>query len=292
MKKLLLLLGCCLTGMSYLTAAPLPSAATYTPPPNPQPSIAPTVLPPLAPPVRPPVSPPIPTPVAPPPPSAPAPAPVAAPVVAPPAVVQSPVVLDRSQEILDSWFGPLSGADAYPEYKATSWFSKTADNQKEMRDLYESDLMHAVKGDYNDWRKTPRGRLALILLLDQIPRNIYGEKPQAFATDRMAQGLVMEGLQKGDDQKLLPVERAFFYLPLVHAEDAKLQDLAVYKYQELVNEAPAANRLNIQEFLTYAMIHRDVINKFGRFPFRNAIYDRKSTPEEINYLKEWGSYPN
>jgi len=90
----------------------------------------------------------------------------------------------------------------------------------------------------------------------------------------------------------LPIERAFFYLPLVHAEDFKLQALSVSKYQDLVNESSPANRTNMQEFLTYAIIHRDVINKFGRFPFRNAIYGRKTTPEENTYLKEWGSYPN
>jgi uncharacterized protein (DUF924 family) len=195
-------------------------------------------------------------------------------------------------DVLNLWFGPLDGPDFYPTLKASTWFSKTTENKRLMNDHFEEDLKLAVKGDYNIWRESPHGRLALILLLDQIPRNIYGNKPQAFSSDRMAQGLVLEGLQKGDDLKLLPLERAFFYLPLLHAEDPKLQALSISKYQELVNEATPANQSHLQEFLTYAIIHRDIINKFGRFPSRNAIYGRDSTPDEVAYLKEWGSYPN
>lgn len=193
---------------------------------------------------------------------------------------------------MENWFGPFVGPESYPTDRAVTWFSKTPQNQRLMRDLFEVDMLKALKGEYNSWRETPRGRLALIILLDQVPRNIYLDKPQAFASDRMAQGLVIEGLQKGDDERLYPVERAFFYLPLMHSEDPQMQALSVAKYQELVNQTPNIIKPQIQEFLSYALIHQSVISKFGRFPYRNITYDRKSTPEELEYIRQWGSYPN
>lgn len=199
---------------------------------------------------------------------------------------------DRPSEILDFWFGTLEGPDTFPAEKAKRWFAHSPENQVLMNNMFGADLRLASTGEYNSWRETPRGRLALILLLDQIPRNIYGEKPLAYAFDRMAQGLAIEGINNGDDARLLPMEKIFFYLPLVHTEDSHLQDLSVAKYEDLVNRATVKNKPYLQEMLRYAMIHRNIIKKFGRFPSRNAAYGRPSTPEESAYLMQWGSYPN
>jgi uncharacterized protein (DUF924 family) len=211
-----------------------------------------------------------------------------------PAMAPSPLPAPKIkyEQVLENWFGPFVGPESYSFEKAQTWFSQSLDNQRRMRDLFEVDLMNAVKGQYNAWREIPRGRLALIILLDQVPRNIYGDKPQAYASDRMALGLVIEGIQKGDDMKLYPIERAFFYLPLQHSEDPNMQALSISKYQELANQTPPSIRSQIQEFLAYAAIHQNVISKFGRFPYRNIIYGRKSTPEELEYIRNWGSYPN
>ncbi len=198
----------------------------------------------------------------------------------------------KYEQVLDNWFGALPGPDSYPAEKSSAWFAKTPENQMRMINLFETDLNNAVSGQYNDWRMTPRGRLALIILLDQVPRLIYQDKPQAFTADRMALGLAIEGMQKGDDLRLYPIERAFYYMPLMHSEDPNMQTLSIAKYNQLVAETPAQIQPQIEQFLTFALIHQNVIKKFGRFPYMNIINGRQSTPEELEYLRNWGYYPN
>jgi uncharacterized protein (DUF924 family) len=199
----------------------------------------------------------------------------------------APNTEDRISEILDFWFGYLPGPDYFPEQKMDVWFAATPEIERQIRYYFSQDVISAGLGEYNNWRETPRGRLALILLLDQIPRHIYRGTPQAFVLDRMAQILVLEGLQRGDDMYLYPIERAFFYLPLEHSEDLSMQNLSVASFQRLVAQTPWEIRPPMLDFLQYAMIHRDEIARFGRFPYRNAILGRESTPEEVLYLTQW-----
>ena len=195
----------------------------------------------------------------------------------------------RAQAILEMWFGALSSAEGIPTDKANLWTGRSLELSKQIRDDFKGDLLLAAKGELNAWRDKPRGRLALIILLDQLARHIYRDTPQAFVLDAMARGLVIEGVQRGDDEKLYPIERAFFYLPLQHTEDANTQALSVQLYQRLVAESPESIRNQMQQFLNYAQYNQQIIAYFGRFPHRNLILGRLSTPAEEQFLR--GSKP-
>lgn len=204
-------------------------------------------------------------------------------------IPRATLVPERAEEILDYWFGPLTSIDDFPDDQMDIWFAATPEIDREFRERFGDDVVKAARGELNSWRDTPRGRLALVLLLDQFPRHIYRNRPQAFMTDPMAQGIVLEGIQKGDDKRLLPVERAFFYLPLEHAENGYLQRISVDSYLQLLADVPFTLKPQMQEFLRYAMLHQQQIARFGRFPHRNYILGRNSTPEEVVFLKLWGN---
>lgn len=196
----------------------------------------------------------------------------------------APIVRHRSLDVLDFWFGFLNHPEYYPEHKVPVWLGSFPEIESDIRASFYEDVLKARKGDYNSWRETPRGRLALIILLDQIPRHIFRSSPQAFGSDPMARGLVIEGIQRGDDRHLYPIERAFFYLPLEHSEDPDHQRMSVALYQKLLRESPMELKPEIQNFLEYAKLHEWQIGRFGRFPGRNGILGRESTPEEIIYF--------
>lgn len=191
----------------------------------------------------------------------------------------------RIQEILEFWFGPLNNPEEYPESKSEQWFKVDKAFDAEIRSRFGDLVISASKKELEAW-KTPKGRLALIILLDQFPRNIYRNTPQAFAYDCMAQELTLEGLAVKDDKKLFPIERVFFYLPLEHAENLALQELSVEKIKDLVSNLPEKQKSPYQSYLDYAVQHYQIIAKFGRFPHRNKILDRMSTPEEIEFLTQ------
>lgn len=195
----------------------------------------------------------------------------------------------KAQEILDFWFGPIKTADDFPQDKIILWFGKKDDVDKDMRNKYEYLVQAAANHELDSWTRTPRGRLALILLLDQFPRNIYRDTPQAFAYDQQALKLAFEGIDKNEDAQLLPIERAFLYFPLMHSEDPKIQKISIEKYHALAQSVPTALYSNYRSYERFALRHFDVINSFGRFPHRNKILGRDSTPEEIDFLKTPGS---
>jgi uncharacterized protein (DUF924 family) len=138
------------------------------------------------------------------------------------------------------------------------------------------------------WCASPRGRLALILLLDQLPRNLFRGQARAFATDAAACACTLAGIDVGHDRALAHVERSFFFLPLQHAEDLALQDLSVAMCQALAQDAPPELRTALDEGVEYAVLHRDLIARFGRFPHRNRVLGRSSTAAETQYLAEGG----
>lgn len=191
--------------------------------------------------------------------------------------------VEKINQVLKFWFGPLSSPTQFPAEKISMWEGTPASDNYIKR-IFFDDYRKAVMGQYADWRMTPKGRLALIIMLDQIPRHIYPDQPQMFATDAMARGLALEGIQRGDDLTLFPIERAFFYMPLQHSESAEMQALSVSEYQKLVVQSPPAMKPIMQEFLRLAVKHQEVVDRFGRFPHRNAILGRQSTPEEKVYL--------
>lgn len=203
-------------------------------------------------------------------------------------VSKLPLGTDRMLNILNFWFGVLPEPGFFPEDKMSIWFANTPEIDRQIRDHFFQDVINAERGDYNHWRETPQGRLALILLLDLFPRHIYRNKPRAFTLDRMARALALEGIQKGEDKDLYPIERAFFYLPLEHAEDLGIQNLAVASYRQLVAHSPKSIQPQMQAFLQAAILHQQQIARFGRFPYRNAILGRVSTSEETVFLMQRG----
>jgi uncharacterized protein (DUF924 family) len=187
------------------------------------------------------------------------------------------------------WFGVLKGPEDMPHEKVTFWFMKNERTDEYIREAYLTILNDAIAGQFDFWKNTPRGYLCLILVLDQFPRHIYRNKPTAFAQDLLALKLASEGLEDGIDQNLYPIERCFFYMPLQHSEDLSIQEKSVKLYSSLAEEVHKSIKPSFQEFHKYAKMHLDVIKEFGRFPHRNTILDRESTPEEEAFLKMPGS---
>src|SRR5699024_5600759 len=141
-------------------------------------------------------------------------------------------------------------------------------------------------GKLTHWQRCPHTRLALILVLDQLSRHLFRDQPEAFAHDRRALELSLQGQTRGQDRALRPIERVFFYLPMEHAESLPLQDLSVRRFEHLLAEVPAAQKPPFQSLLEYARRHRDIIARFHRFPHRNSILGRQSSAAEEAFLKE------
>lgn len=198
--------------------------------------------------------------------------------------------MERSEEVLSFWFGEVRGEGwEVPQDRLAMWFRGGREADEELRRRFASDVESARAGQLDGWVTTPRGRLALVLLLDQLPRNLYRGTPDAFATDAKALSLSREALARGEDAKLRPIERPFIYLPLEHAEDREAQKIAVERFRVLAQAAPASSRAAFDGFLDYAIQHQVIIERFGRFPHRNRILGRESTPEEQAFLLEPGS---
>ncbi len=178
-------------------------------------------------------------------------------------------------DILTFWFG------GEPSARRAVWFEKDATFDRVCADL-EAARNAAKAGTYDDWAQTPRGGLALLILLDQLSRNLYRGAAEAFAADAKARAIARAMLARGFDQMLTPVERVFVYLPFEHAEDPADQDLSVRLFAAL-------NAVTGEQTAEYAIRHRDVIRRFGRFPHRNAALGRTSTAEEEAYLAEPGA---
>lgn len=201
--------------------------------------------------------------------------------------------MQRPHDILEFWFGTGPWTKERLDERTRFWFSAGAEAQpridEEIRTRLEPLLERAARGEFASWASTPRRRLALILLFDQVPRNCYRGTAAAFAFDADALQLAAQGLQLAADAALDPIERTFFYLPLEHAESLEAQDAAVAAFGRLVVEAPPELRDYCAYTAQYAHKHRDIIVKFGRFPHRNAMLNRKSTPEEQAWLAEFGN---
>jgi uncharacterized protein (DUF924 family) len=203
--------------------------------------------------------------------------------------------MERPHDILDFWFGTGPWTRERLDERTRFWFGGDGPEAQRARDAdirvkLEPLLERAAKGEFASWASSPKRRLALILLLDQVPRNAYRGTAAAFAFDREALALAAEGLQLAADAALDPVERVFFYLPLEHAESMEAQEAAVAAFNRLVAESPPELRDWVAYTAQYAVKHRDVIAQFGRFPHRNAMLKRESTPEERAWLDAHPNY--
>ena len=193
------------------------------------------------------------------------------------------------EAILDFWFGSSPDDSVVAKEKSALWWSKSPEIDGEIRQRFESSARGAAAGKLSDWLSTPRGRLALILITDQFPRNIYRDSPRAFAQDLKALAWTRDGIEQGLDLKLRRIERVFFYLPLEHSESLQHQEQSVKYFGELGSLASPEHKPIFEEYLNFAVRHRDIIARFGRFPHRNKILGRESTADELAFLAEPGS---
>lgn len=198
-------------------------------------------------------------------------------------------VAETPASILHFWFGDEPRRAATNPECARLWWSKQPAVDAAMRDRFGPWVERAGAGALDDWAATPEGRLALILLTDQFPRNIHRGTPASFALDPRARAWCQEGLATGAFDTLVPIQRLFAYLPLEHSESLYDQDRCVALMQGLRAEARASERAAYDGFVDYAERHREVIRRFGRFPHRNAVLGRESTAEEQAFLQTPGS---
>ena len=195
--------------------------------------------------------------------------------------------MEDKNSVLDFWFGQDADDSQTARAQSRLWWSKNVAIDAEISARFASLSAQASNGELDAWQETAEGRLALIILCDQFPRNMYRNTPASFASDAAARRFCTAGLQAGADQQLRPVQRVFFYLPLEHSESLADQDRAVALYDVL--RQVAGQNETFEGFYQFAIRHRAVIQRFGRFPHRNAILGRTSTAEELQFLSEPGS---
>ncbi len=191
--------------------------------------------------------------------------------------------------LLDWWFGPAESPTEVVKARNTLWFGKKQANDAEARERFGDQVDKALAGGLAEWAENPKGWLALILLLDQLPRMIHRDTPNAFAGDPRAQALVKHGLKLERDQHLDPLQRTFIYLVLEHSENLADQNQAIACFTRLLPLLPATDRDYFTSSLDFAERHQAIIARFGRFPHRNAILGRTSTDQEIEFLEKPGS---
>src|SRR4029077_6348216 len=186
---------------------------------------------------------------------------------------------DRAKALLDAWFG--TPEDPARETHGEIWFKSTADFDAALRRDFLADYEAAAAGALASWEASPEGTLALVLLLDQIPRNIFRGSPRAYATDAAARAVADRALARGFDRLVAPVWRRFFYMPFHHSENIDDQR----RSRALLDAAPRSSD-RAGSLRRYGRTYLEVIERFGRFPHRNAILGREWTPQEIAFLAE------
>ena len=204
--------------------------------------------------------------------------------------------MDEARRIREFWFGRLPlGREALAE-RMQLWFAgenspeRTQECDAALRSEFAPRVEAALRGELASWADGPRRRLSLIILLDQFPRNIFRGRARAYAGDEQAVGLALSGMQSGADAALDPVERIFFYMPLQHCESIDVQEESVSAYRRLLREAPQVLAEAFDETLKSAEQHASIIRRFGRFPHRNRVLRRDSTPAEVAYLRQSESF--
>jgi uncharacterized protein (DUF924 family) len=197
--------------------------------------------------------------------------------------------VETPQSILEYWFGSNPDDAAVAAERFNLWWCKNEAVDGEIRKRFESSVLKAAAGELDDWAMHPTGLLALILLTDQFPRNVYRDSARAFGFDGKALAWSLQGLNAAFDLTLRSIQRVFFYLPLEHSESLEHQYRSVRLFRNLCDIVNANQKPAFENFLDFAFRHRKIIERFGRFPHRNKILGRESTPEELAFLSEAGS---
>lgn len=190
----------------------------------------------------------------------------------------------RIDAILSFWFKEHALSAPQIDRRMEIWFSEDQVFDHEIEKEFADDVASACAGRLDHWAKTPQGRLALIILIDQFRRNIYRNTAKAFSNDRLALKLCVEGAMEKKDKGLTPIQKVFFYMPLQHAESRKVQAKSVELYNRLAESVSATDRETFETVAQFAELHKDIVERFGRFPHRNKLLERENTPEEDEYL--------
>jgi len=190
----------------------------------------------------------------------------------------------RIEAILGFWFRQHELSAPQIDRRMDIWFGEDPAFDHEIRQKFSTDVDSASEGKLDHWADEPRGRLALILLLDQFRRNIYRGTAKAYEKDKAALKLCVEGAMQKKDRGLTPIQRAFFYIPLQHAESSKVQAKSVELFSRLAKAVSPTFRETFLTIVQFAELHRDIIEQYGRFPHRNVLLGRENTPEEDEYL--------
>ena len=192
----------------------------------------------------------------------------------------------RIDAILACWFKEAALSTPQIDRRMDTWFGEDPVFDAMVQNEFADDVEKASDGKLDHWAHKPKGRLALILLLDQFRRNIHRGTAEAFARDKQALKLCVEGAMKKKDQGLTPIQRVFFYMPLQHAESLKVQEKGVQLFNKLAEAVSPTYRETFATIAQFAELHRDIIACFGRFPHRNKVLGRDNTPEEDEYLAD------
>jgi uncharacterized protein (DUF924 family) len=192
-----------------------------------------------------------------------------------------PSLSHRAELLLEFWFVPEGVAER--DRLRDIWFQATPEFDMALAERFRADHDCAAAGVYAPWREAPQPCLALILLLDQLPRNLFRRSPRAYATDAAALATARDAIARGFDRAVAPVRRCFIYLPLQHSENLADQETALRLHADLPDHPDKGH------FVEAARRHHEIIARFGRFPHRNDILGRRSTPEEREFLRLPGS---
>ena len=190
----------------------------------------------------------------------------------------------RIEAVLSFWFKEKDLTAPQIDGRMDVWFGEDPLFDEEITRRFADDVEEASEGNLDHWASEPRGRLALIILIDQFRRNIYRNSLEAFAKDKAALKLCIEGAMEKKDKGLSPIERVFFYMPLQHAESRKVQKKSVEIFNKLAAAVSPTLRETFETVAQFAELHADIVEQFGRFPHRNKIVGRENTPEEEQYL--------
>lgn len=196
---------------------------------------------------------------------------------------------DRIEDVLDFWFGELNEHGCSSPEHRKRWWTKSDAFDEAVKAHFLDDYEAIVGGDREAWRNTARGALAYIIVLDQFSRNMFRGTPTMFAGDELAREAASEGLDAGFDAELAFDERVFFYLPLEHSEVMNDHRRCLELFKGLVDCAPGPLEGDAKYYLDFAERHKAIVERFGRYPHRNEILGRATTPDEAEFLEKPGS---
>ena len=196
--------------------------------------------------------------------------------------------LEQPEGVLNFWFGELEGRADIDASKQRMWWMGGPEIDETIRARFATTVEAALRGDLAHWQKTARGSLALVIVLDQFTRNLGRGTPDAFAGDERALAVCQHSINEGQDKELRLIERAFLYMPMMHAEDRKMAEICKARFAELGAEIAALGAEGFPDFNKHAIQHADIVMRFGRYPHRNEILERTSTQEEHRFMAEGG----